>query len=76
VLASIVNRSSFLVGDLLLGKLGETVVVQGNAPHDGPRYFVSHLVGNRAGFFCTKAPMLRIPYELSGWHSQDLKAVG
>ena len=33
VLASIVNRSSFLVGDLLLGKLGETVVVHGNAPH-------------------------------------------
>jgi len=26
-----VNRSSFLVGDLLLGKLGETVVVYGNA---------------------------------------------
>jgi hypothetical protein len=25
-LASIVNRSSFLVGNLLLGKLGETVV--------------------------------------------------
>jgi acid stress chaperone HdeB len=27
VLASIVNRSSFLIGELLLGKLGETVVV-------------------------------------------------
>jgi hypothetical protein len=26
VLASIVNRSSFLIGDLLIGKLGETVV--------------------------------------------------
>jgi hypothetical protein len=26
VLASIVNRSSFLIGDLLLGKLGDTVV--------------------------------------------------
>jgi hypothetical protein len=34
---------------LFLGKLGETVVVHGNAPHNGPRYFVSHLVGNRAG---------------------------
>src|SRR6266404_878316 len=27
VLSSIVNRSSFLIGELLLGKLGETVVV-------------------------------------------------
>jgi hypothetical protein len=26
VLASIINRSSFLIGELLLGKLGETVV--------------------------------------------------
>jgi hypothetical protein len=76
VLASIVNGSSFLVGDLHLGKLGETVVVHGYAPHNGPRSFVSHLVGNRAGFLCTKAPMLRIPYELFGWHSQDLKRVG
>jgi hypothetical protein len=76
VLASIVKRSSFLIGDLLFGKLGETVIVHGNAPHNGPRYFVSHLVGNCAGFLCTKAPMLRIPYELSGWHSQDLKTVG
>jgi hypothetical protein len=51
--------SSFLIGELLLGKLGETLVVQGNAPHNGPRCFVRHLVGNRAGFFCTKAPMPR-----------------
>jgi hypothetical protein len=29
-----VNRSSFLVGDLLLGKLGETVVVHGKAIQD------------------------------------------
>ncbi len=29
----IVNRSSFLIGELFLGKLGETVVVHGNAPH-------------------------------------------
>jgi hypothetical protein len=28
VLASIVNRSSFLVGDLLLAKLGETVAAE------------------------------------------------
>jgi hypothetical protein len=76
VLASIVNRSSFLVGDLLLGKLSKTVVVRGYAPHDRPRPFVSHLIGNRASLLCTKAPMLRIPYELSGWHSQDLKAAG
>lgn len=26
------NRSSFLIGELLLGNLSETVVVQGNAP--------------------------------------------
>jgi hypothetical protein len=76
VLASIVNRSSFLVGVLLLGKLSKTVVVRGYAPHDRPRPFVSHLIGNRASLLCTKAPMLRIPYELSGWHSQDLKAAG
>src|SRR5262245_29423496 len=70
--ASIANRSSFLIGELLLGKLSETVVVVGNAPHDRPGFFVGHLIGNRASFLCTKAPMLRIPNELSGWHSQDL----
>jgi hypothetical protein len=48
VLASIINRSSFLIGELLLGKLGETVVVHGNAPHDRSRSLVSHLIGNRA----------------------------
>jgi hypothetical protein len=68
VLASIVNRSSFLIEDLLLGNLGETVVVHGYAPHDGPRPLVSHLIGNRASFLCTKAPMLRVPDKLSGWH--------
>ena len=47
VLPSIVNRSSFLIGDLHLGKLGETVVVHGNAPHDRPCFLVCHLVGNR-----------------------------
>src|SRR5262249_5212399 len=55
------NRSFFLIGELLLGKLGETVVVQGNAPHDRPGFLVSHLIGNRASFLCTKAPMLRVP---------------
>jgi hypothetical protein len=46
---------------LLLGKLSETVVVHGNAPHDRPRFLVCHLVGNRASFLCTKAPMRRVP---------------
>jgi hypothetical protein len=32
---------------------------------------VCRLVGNRASFFSTKAPMVRVPNELSGWHSQD-----
>ena len=36
VLSFIANRSSFLIGELLLGKLSETVVVVGNAPHDRP----------------------------------------
>src|SRR5215472_11067440 len=61
VLSFIANRSSFLIGELLLRKLIETVVVQGNAPHDRPRFLVSHLIGNRASFLCTKAPMIRIP---------------
>ena len=65
------NRSSFLIGELLLGKLSETVVVHGNAPHDRPGVLVGHLIGNRASFLCTKAPMLRVPNKLSG-HSQDL----
>ena len=55
------NRSSFLIGELLLGKLSETVVVQGNARHDRPGFLVVHLIGNRASCLCTKAPMLRIP---------------
>jgi hypothetical protein len=71
VLASIINRSSFLIGELLLGKLGETVVVHGNAPHDRSRSLVSHLIGNRASFLCTKAPMLRVPNKPSGSHSQS-----
>src|SRR5262245_17011664 len=62
------SRSSFLIGDLLLGKLSETIVVVGNAPHDRPGFLVGHLIGNRASFLCTKAPMLRVTDELSGWH--------
>src|SRR5215510_4311408 len=72
LLSFVANRSSFLIGELLLGKLSETVVVQGNAPHDRPGLLVGHLIGNRASFLCTKAPMLRIPDKLSGWHFQDL----
>src|SRR5262245_16016911 len=55
------NRSSFLIGEFLLGKLSEAVVVVGNAPHDRPGFLVGHLIGNRASFLCTKAPMLRVP---------------
>src|SRR5262249_43871621 len=72
VLSFIASRSSFLIGELLLGKLSETVVVVGNAPHDRPGLLVGHLIGNRASFLCTKAPMLRVPDKLSGWHFQDL----
>src|SRR5262245_15040271 len=61
VLSFVANRSSFLIGELLRGKLSETVVVQGNAPHDCPGFLVGHLIGNRASFLCTKAPMLRVP---------------
>ena len=43
-------------------------VVQGNAPHDRPRSLVCHLIGSRASFLCTEAPILRVPDELSGWH--------
>src|SRR5262249_24429425 len=68
------SSNRFLIGELHLGKLSETVVVHGNAPHDRPRFLVSHLIGNRASFLCTKAPMLRVPDKLSG-HSQDLLGV-
>src|SRR5262249_4025221 len=66
VLSFIANRSSFLIDELLLGKLSETVVVVSNAPHDRPGFLVSHLIGNRASFLCTKAPMRRIQNEVSG----------
>ena len=36
VLSFIANRSSFLIGELLFGKLSEPVVVVGNAPHNRP----------------------------------------
>src|SRR5262245_58646416 len=71
MLASIAIRSPFLIGELLLGKFGKTVVVHGNAPHNRPRCLVGHLIGNRASFLGSEAPMLRIPDECSGWHSQD-----
>src|SRR5262249_40854548 len=61
VLSFIAGRSSFLIGELLLRQLSETVVVQGNAPHDRPGFLVCHLIGNRASFLCTEAPMVRIP---------------
>src|SRR5262249_35514067 len=51
------SNHRLLIGELHLGKLSETVVVHGNAPHDRPRFLVSHLIGNRASFLCTKAPM-------------------
>src|SRR5215813_12443508 len=60
-LASIASRSFFLSGQLLLGNLRKTVVVVGNAPHNRPGFLVAHLIGNRASFLCTKAPMLRVP---------------
>jgi hypothetical protein len=34
---------------------------------------MSHLIGNRASFLCTKAPMLRIPDEPFRWHSEGPK---
>src|SRR5262249_39795174 len=53
VLSFNANRSSFLIGELLLGNLSETVVVVGNVPHNRPCCLVSHLIGNRASFLCT-----------------------
>src|SRR5215831_18025123 len=61
VLSFVANRSSLLIGELLLSEISKTVVVVGNAPHDRPGVLVGHLVGNRASFLCTKAPMIRIP---------------
>src|SRR5215510_5783073 len=39
------SSNRFLIGELHLGKLSETVVVHGNAPHDRPRFLVGHLIG-------------------------------
>ena len=66
VLSFIANRSSFLIDELLIGKLSETVVVHGNAPYDRPGFLVGHVIGNRTSLLCTKAPMRRIPNEISG----------
>src|SRR5262245_66238181 len=51
----------FLSSELLLGKLSETVVFVGNAPQDRPGVLVCHLVGNRASFLRTEAPLIRAP---------------
>src|SRR5262245_18834378 len=51
----------FLGSELLLDKLSETVVFVGNAPQDRPAVLVCHLIGNRASFLGTEAPMLRVP---------------
>ena len=55
------SSNRFLIGELLLGKPSEAVVVVGDAPHDRPGFLMCHLIGNRASCLCTKAPMLRIP---------------
>jgi len=75
-LASIAGRSFFLSGQLLLGNLSKTVVVVGNTPHDRPSFLVCHLIGNRASFLCTEAPMLRVPDELAGWHGHYQEFIG
>ena len=62
VLSFFASRSFFLIGELLLGNLSKTVVVVGNTPHNRPCGLVGHLIGNRASFLCTKAPMLRIEH--------------
>ena len=41
---------NLFLNELHLGKLSETVIVHGNAPHNRPRFLVSHLIGNRASF--------------------------
>ena len=66
VLASILNIPLFLIGNLLLGKLGETVIIHGYALHNGPRESSGR---QPASFLCTKAPMITF------WMAfQDLKA--
>src|SRR5262249_44194069 len=60
------SSSSCLIDELLLGKLSETVVIIGNAPDDRPGFLVVHLIGNRACFLCTIAPMRRVQKIVSG----------
>ena len=68
VLASVASPSFFLIGELLLGNLSETVVVVGNAPHDRPSFLVCHLIGNRASFLCTsqKRTFCKASHQLVG----------
>src|SRR5215510_3034755 len=69
------SSNRFLIGELHFGKLSETVIVHGNAPHNRSRFLVSHLIGNRASFLCTKAPMPRV---ISEWHpisGRDFQAI-
>src|SRR5262249_1265714 len=56
---------SRFLNELNLGKLSQTVIVHVNAPHDRPRFLLSHLIGNPASFPRTKAPMRRV---ISVWH--------
>jgi hypothetical protein len=56
--------------ELHLGKLSETVIVRSYALHNRPLFLVSHLIGNRASFLCTKAPMLRGPRQTL-WMASD-----
>ena len=53
------SNHRLLIGELRLGKLSETVVVDSNAPHDRPRFLVNHLIGNRARFLCMAARMVK-----------------
>src|SRR6516165_3827120 len=57
-----------LSGQLLLGKLSETVVVVSNAPHNRPCGLVCHLIGNRASFLCTsqKRTFCKASHQLMG----------
>src|SRR5262249_43813197 len=60
------SSSSCLIDELLLGKLSETVVIVGNAPYGRPGFLVVRLIGNRASFLCTEAPMRRVQKIVSG----------
>src|SRR6516164_10352511 len=75
ILSLVANRSSFLIGELLLGKLSEAVVVQGNAPHDRPGFLVGHLIGNRASFICTSGSQKRTFCMASDRIGRDVQAI-